>query len=159
MSEIFRFLMMRPPQPADPVTVTPSSKYLTRLDEARNHAEGRVALREASEAVVSDYAVTSIDDLPMARALLELDRVLRGLAADPPAGGMAAAVSKAVKDLLGDTPKKVMADPATTALSDELQDLLIAAKVLSRDGAVEAVRIETALRTLDLVRRLADGSM
>lgn len=158
MSEIFRFLMMRPPQPADPVTVAPSNKYLTRLDEARQHAEGRVAVREASEAVIRDHAVTSIDDLPKAGALIELDRVLRGIASDPPAGSMAAAVSKAVKDTLGDTPAKVMADPAIAALSQTLQDLLIAAKVLSRDGAVEAVRLETALRTLDLVRRFAQGS-
>src|SRR3954453_24067720 len=158
MSEIFRFLMLRPPEPADPVTVSPSSRYLTRLDEARQHGEGRIAVREASEAVIADYAVTTIDDLPMAGALLELDRVLRGLASDPPVGDMAAAVGKAAEDVLGDTPKKVMADPAITTLSERLQDLLIASKVLSRDGAVEAVRLETGLRTLDLVRRFADGT-
>lgn len=158
MSEIFRFLMMRPPEPADPVTVTPSRQYLERLDEARRHAEGRVAVRQASEAVIHDHAVNGIEDLPRAAALLDLDQVLRGLAAHPPPGSMAAAVAKAVKDTLGDTPAKVTADAATTTLRETLQDLLIAAKALSRDGAVEAVRLETALRALDLVRRLADGT-
>lgn len=158
MSEIFRFLMMRPAQPADPVVVTPSVRYLTRLDEARQHAEGRQALRDASEAIITERAVTSLDDLPMARGLLALDAALRALAGDPPSGSFGAAVTAAVKEHLGDTPKKIAADKDTVETKEALQDLLIAAKLLSRDGAIEAVRLETALRTIDLVLRLADRS-
>ena len=158
MSEIFRFLMMRPAEPADPVMVTPSAQYLTRIEEARQHTEGRQALREASEAIIADRAVGKIDDLPMAAGLLDLHAALHVLAEEPPPGNFGAAVSLAVKNHLGDTPKKVAADKDTAATREALQDLLIAAKLLSRDGAVEAVRLETALRILDLVQRLADGS-
>ncbi|GAA4757338.1 hypothetical protein GCM10023350_48670 [Nocardioides endophyticus] len=150
--------MMRPAEPADPVGVTPSAAYVARIDEARQHAEGREALKQASRAIIADHGVTRLDDLPVAVALLRLEAALRALAADAPAGSFVAAVTAAVKDALGDTPKKVIAAAATTRARETMQDLLIAAKLLSADDRVEAVRIETALRVLDLVRRIADGS-
>jgi hypothetical protein len=158
MNEIFRFLMMRPPEPADPVPVTPSQRYLTRIDEARQQAEGREALKQASRAIIADRAVTRLENLPVAVDLLGLEAALQALAADPPAGSFTAAVAAAIKAALGDTPKKVIAAAATAEAREVMQDLLIAAKLLSADDRVEAVRLETALRVLDLVRRIADGS-
>jgi hypothetical protein len=138
--------------------VTPSQRFLTLLVEARQHAEGREALREASEAIIAERAVTRLRDLPLAPRLLVLEEKLRELVSTPPKGAFAIAVADAVKDALGDSAAKVAADPNTGEVREILQDLLIAAKLLSRDGAVEAVEMETALRMLDLVVRLADGS-
>ncbi len=158
MSEIFRFLMMRPPEPADPVVVSPSQHFVDRVNEARQQAEARAAVKLASRVVIDDYGVSTVDTLPLAAKLIELDQALRALAGEPPAGSFAAAVATTIKDALGDTATKVMQDPETAEVREKLQDLLIAAKLLSKDDNVEAVRIETALRTLDIVRRIADGS-
>jgi hypothetical protein len=158
VNEIFRFLMLRPPQPADPVVVTPSQRFLTLLIEARQHAEGREALRQASQAIITERAVVSLDKLPLAAKLLVLEEKLRELTRTPPNGAFTAAVAGAVKDALGESAAKVAADPNTGEVREVLQDLLIAAKLLSRDGDVEAVQMETTLRMLDLVIRLADGS-
>jgi hypothetical protein len=75
-----------------------------------------------------------------------LEETLRRHAARPPQGRFANSAIAAVKDALGDTPKKSMADPATAQAREVLQDLLFAAKLLSGDHDVEAVRMETALR-------------
>jgi hypothetical protein len=159
VSEIFRFLMMRPPEPADPVTITPSQEFVDKVVEARQHLDAREAAKVASQAIVDKHRLAAVDGLPLAAKLLELDRVFRSLAANPPGGNFANKVAAKVRDTLGDTAVKVTQDPTTAMVREQLQDLLIAAKLLSRDGSVEAVRIETALRTLDIVRRVADGTV
>ncbi|MGC5022939.1 hypothetical protein [Micromonospora sp. DT47] len=140
------------------MVVTPSQRFLTRLEEARQHAEGREALRRASDAIIAERAVTSLSDVPLTDKLLALEATLRELTRTPPKGNFGIAVAGAIRDVLGQSAAKVAADPNTGEVREVLQDLLIASKLLSRDAAVEAVQVETALRMLDLVIRLADGS-
>jgi hypothetical protein len=70
--------------------------------------------------------VATLGDIPLVAALVTLEETLRGLAARPPQGRFANSAIAAVKDALGDTPKKSMADPATAQAREVLQDLLFA---------------------------------
>jgi hypothetical protein len=153
MNEIFRFLFLRPPAPGAAVDVTPSPEFGKALAGAGSGTDRRAGLKAAaSQFLASGHALDDLESLKLGDELLALQAKL--LALDDPDQKAAA---DAVKDVFGKEPGAVAKSPDFASDRERLADNLIAAKLLSRDGRVEAKRIESLLRVIDLVRRLAAG--
>ncbi|HEY7665396.1 MAG TPA: hypothetical protein VH934_19945 [Xanthobacteraceae bacterium] len=151
MDEIFRFLFLRPPAPAAAVTVQPSVNFARELasaDTASNRKEAQKAV--AATLVASARNVGALTDLGIGKELVALETALADIQDPTPAQ-----VTKAIKDVFGKTPAQVAKLPAFAQDRDRLSDNLIAAKLLSRDGPVEAKRLEALLRLMALIERVA----
>jgi hypothetical protein len=154
MNELFRFLMLRPAEPADPVPVGISEKFRAAIEQAPQGPE-RDPLKAAAAQVSRDYGLLSIDQMNLAPRMVHFGRALRDrLAGDPEKLDLAALVHKT----LGADPAAVVASGDFHEERLQLGDLLIAAKVLSTDGPVAAATIEDVLRLMDLVRTVAAGA-
>ena len=151
MDEVFRFLFLRPPAPGAPVTVQPSADFARELaaaDSAANCKEAQKAA--AAKLIASPRNIGALSDLGIGSQLIAFEAALAGLLDPTPAQ-----VTKAVKDIFGKTSAQVVKLPAFAQDRDRLSDNLIAAKLLSRDGTVEAKRLEAALRLMALIERVA----
>ena len=151
MDEVFRFLFLRPPAPGAPVTVQPSADFARELaaaDSAANRKEAQKAA--AAKLIASPRNIGALSDLGIGSQLIAFEAALAGLLDPTPAQ-----VTKAVKDIFGKTSAQVVKLPAFAQDRDRLSDNLIAAKLLSRDGTVEAKRLEAALRLMALIERVA----
>ena len=155
MDELFRFLMLRPPEPGDPVKVDVSEKFRNAVAQAQQQYEGYEALRVAARAISKDLEIASFDELSLAPKILRLADRLRAQPGAQNGKAGKADLDDLVEEELGDDPAAVIKSKAFAAEWERLADLLVAAKILSRDGAVPAVRIEDVLRTMDLVRLIA----
>jgi hypothetical protein len=154
MSEIFRFLMLRPPEPAQPVKVGISPVFTEALKKALETNEGRDAVKVAASEVTVKQGVGSLAELTLAPKLLRLGRQIdRALDRDPHAD---VDVRALIKQIFDSTPLALVKSAEFKAERERLGDLLIAAKALSRDAQVPAVEIENVLRMMDVVQRVAD---
>ncbi len=151
MDEVFRFLFLRPPAPGAPVTVQPSADFARELAAANSAANRKEAQKAAAaKLIASPRNIGALSDLGIGSQLIAFEAALAGLLDPTPAQ-----VTKAVKDIFGKTSAQVVKLPAFAQDRDRLSDNLIAAKLLSRDGTVEAKRLEAALRLMALIERVA----
>ncbi|GAB3002041.1 hypothetical protein [Saccharothrix stipae] len=153
MEEIFRFLLLHPPAPATAVDVLASDDFAAALAEAHDAPDSKTALKTAAARLVAnERGLTDLGKLANATALWHTERALRGTDAPTRAD-----VEQAVADGFGEPPSQVVEAPAFTADRELLSDNLIAAKLLSRDGAVEARTMEDLLRLMAVIDRVAAG--
>jgi hypothetical protein len=151
MNEIFRFLFLRPPAPGTALDVVPSSAFGKDLAAAGASSNRRSALKAAANKLLaSSEAIGNFDTLALGEKLLGFEQKLSELENPAPSY-----VSTAIKDAFGATASTVVANPDFAKDRDRLSDNLIAAKLVSRDGDVEAKRIEALLRLMDLISRIA----
>jgi hypothetical protein len=154
MNEVMRFLLLRPPEPGNPVVVRPSKPFADELAQAHQAPDRRAALKEvAGKLVSSARGLKALTNLSQGTQLLAAQAELAEKAA---AGEVAANdVGKAVKDAFGKPAAQVVKAPEWAADRDQLADNLLAAKLLSRDGEVEARSMEALLRLIALIERVA----
>ena len=153
MNEVFRFLFLRPPAPGTPIAVNPSQEFAKDLSVAAGSADRKQALKAASARLMSSgRGLTKFSDLNFGAGLVAAQAALASL--DDPAPDK---TRDAIKHALGKTPGQLMNDGKIAGDRDRLSDNLIAAKLLSQDGGVEARQIEALLRVIDLIARLAQN--
>lgn len=158
MEEIFRFLMLRPPEPADPVQIDVSARFREAVVEAQQQHEGRDALRVAAEVITRERGISAFGDLALAPRIVVLGARLDAELVGNDDEECEPDLSAIIEEELGARPTEVAASEDYVLERERLSDLLVAAKILSRDAAVPAARIEDVLRLMDLVRRVAEGT-
>jgi hypothetical protein len=147
MDEIFRFLFLQPPAPGKPVTVTPSAAFAADPAQAQDAPNRKAALKGvAAQLVSSARGVGKLADLTLGAALIATQEALAAL--DDPTSEQA---TEAVKTAFGKPPGQVAGSPDFAKDRDRLADNLLAAKLLSRDHAVEARQMEALLRLMALM--------
>ncbi len=150
MDEVFRFLFLRPPAPGTSVTVEPSAEFAKQL-AGNGGAPSKDTQKAAAAALVgSPRNVSSLTDLGLGSQLVALQKALAAIASPT-----LAQLNKAVKDAFGKAPPAVVKMRSFSGDLSRLSDNLIAAKLLSRDGGLEAKLIEAALRLMALLQRAA----
>lgn len=151
MDEIFRFLFLRPPAPGKAVTVTPSAAFATELAQAHNSPNRKAALKAAAGKLVSSgRGVGKLADLALGNALVAAQEALAPLDDVKPEQ-----LAEIVKTAFGKPPGQIVGTAEFTKDRERLADNLLAAKLLSRDGAVEARQMEALLRLMVVIDRLA----
>ncbi|HEY7619204.1 MAG TPA: hypothetical protein VH834_05490 [Solirubrobacteraceae bacterium] len=152
MDEIFRFLFLRPPDVGSAVTVTPSQDFGKQLAAADTANDRKAAFKRAAGALVgSARGLQSIDELAVGAGLTAVAAALEADEA-PDRNDLV----DAVEAQFGMGPVDLVKDDRFAADKERLADNLIAAKLLSSDGAVTARRLESLLRLMTLIERVAD---
>src|SRR5262245_5168840 len=124
MNEIARLLFLRPPAPAEPVVVFPSSSFAAALDRAHRASARITELKAVATALItSPQRVGTVDDLPNGR---QLETVLDQLGENPTAVNVADTVSA----VFGHSPARVVNAASWAADRGRIADNLIAAKLL-----------------------------
>lgn len=157
MDEVFRFLFLRPPAPGVPLVVQPSDAFAKDLKEAESARDRKEALkRAASKMVESDRGLARLEDLELGEKLLQALRSI-GSEEDP----SPERVEKIVREIFGTKPTQLVTAAEFAKDSARLGDNLLAAKLLSRDTSVEARLMESILRLMDVIERIAgsDGAL
>jgi len=150
MNEIFRFLFLRPPAPGAPLQVNPSETLAKALSEAGGAADRRASLKAAATKFLSSGGeIDDLSALKLGDKLAALESDLLGLKDPQPA-----AVKTAIQHAFSASAQTVAKGDDFKSDRERLRDNLIAAKLLSQDGPVEARRMESLLRVMDLVARL-----
>jgi hypothetical protein len=151
VNEIFRFLTLRPPAVGTPVTIAPSAGFtraLTGVSGEPDPGAARKAL--ATRMLSSSRGLAELDDLIFGAQLLRFEQLL-DTAEDPHRPELATMVQQ----VFDATATDVVNSESFTIDRERLSDNLLAAKLLSRDGAVPALRVEALLRLTDLLIKIA----
>lgn len=155
MDEIFRFLMLRPPQTGTAVEATPGSALAAKLTQAQAASGSRVRSMlktAASDFMASPRKIGSLADLNFGDQLSSLaDRFARWSKPDFDD------LDKAIEAEFGKPAADVAAIAGFKADRERISDHLIAAKLLSRDDGMPAATIERLLLVWDMVKRTADS--
>ena len=150
MDELFRFTVVRPPEPADVIEVAPSTALGRALDAARRGTDARQATKDAAAKYRAEHGLASIDDLPAGTDLAAIGAQLR--AVSPRTVDDA---SEVVSSTVGRDPAHVAPAPQLASARERVADELILAKLLSSDGLVASRRLEEILRALELLGALS----
>jgi hypothetical protein len=148
MDELFRFVVLRPPQQGDAIVLTDDSALHSSLVDAHDASDPHAAMQNVagmfmqSEDFVSDPSALSTPLVAVADTLEQTTAKSRD------------ALEKAVTNALGQQPKAVAQSDAFRADRHRLADSLLALKVSGPDG-VDADAILRATRAADVVERLA----
>ena len=154
MNDIFRFLMLRPPETGDAVEIAPSKDFGDALQAAANADNPKGAVKQAADALLnSGKGVDAVSDLALGPTVIELADAL-----DAAVPADVAALSDAIKTAFGMTADKIVSGDKFAADRDAASDSLLAMKLLSRDGGVEAKTLERVLRTMFLIDQVAAKS-
>ena len=79
MDELFRFTVVRPPEPADVIEVAPSTALGRALDATRRGTDARQATKDAAAKYRAEHGLASIDDLPAGTDLAAIGAQLRAV--------------------------------------------------------------------------------
>jgi hypothetical protein len=153
MDEIFRFLFLRPPDVGAAVPVNPSPGFAADLEEANSAEDRRAALKRAAAALIAtERGIAAIEELTLGAGLLALASAIEELDEPDPCN-----VGDAIQEIFERPASELVAADEFQTDRERLADNLIAAKLLSADGAVEARTIEALIRLMELIERIAAG--
>ncbi len=144
MNELFRFLMMRP---AD----LPRREDVRRLRPANiDLSKGRArAMRQAAEVLASESVPRTVEDVPLGPVARELAAALAARVLPPEEA------AELVERLTG-ARAETLVDDAFTASVARLDDVLVAAALVSGAPGVDARGLATVAQGLDVIRQVAE---
>lgn len=153
MDEIFRFLMLRPPQTGNALEVRPSKAYGGKLSHAQTDVPGRTrsALKAlAAQWLASAQRIDRIDALAFGKPLAAL--VERALQWHKPDFDD---LQRAIESIFGSPLESIAHNGEFHADHDRIADHLISAKLVSHDEGVAASQLERLYVLGDMVLRAA----
>jgi len=155
MDEIFRFLMLRPPQTGDALAVRPSKAFGTKLTRAQTSVASRTrsALKAlAVEWLASAQRIDTVDALAFGQPLAAL--VERALQWQQPDFDD---LQRAIKSIFGATAADIAGKAEFHADHERIADHLISAKLVSHDEGVAASQLERLYVLGDMLLRAAEN--
>ncbi|KRG43141.1 hypothetical protein ARC20_10160 [Stenotrophomonas panacihumi] len=153
MDEIFRFLMLRPPQTGNALEVRPSKAFGTKLSRAQTNVPSRTrsALKAlAVEWLASAQRIDSVDALAFGKPLAALvDRALQWQKPDFDD------LHRAIESIFGSPLETIAQSGEFHADHDRIADHLVSAKLVSHDEGVAASQLERLYVLGDMLLRAA----
>jgi hypothetical protein len=154
VDELFRFVVIRPPQPALPIAAAPSPALQAVLDASTRAPDRRQALKNRLAAYRDDDKHARVVDL---RSFDELRELAREFENERPrrADDATASVVRAT----GKQPAEFAKDADLGEARARLADELVIAHLLSSDGTPPAHELQSMLRAVVLVERLVERTL
>lgn len=156
MYDLFRFIVLRPAEPADPadiITVDNASELQTRLQEARASDHPRQEMRRvANEFMLTDSFVANSNQISFGSGL---DAFSTRLAAHPPEG--VESLNEAILSSFNMDASILASDSSLESDRVRLGDSLMSAKAGDPPAGADLSLLQRNLRLINLVQRIAIG--
>ena len=154
MFDLFRFIMLRPPQAPDQRQLTPlkdKTNFVNQLRQARDTRSPRDAMiRVATAFTKTEEFVSDQSPVGIQGKLEALEEAIR----DPHGPKDLRSLKTAVEKTFGASADKISASPEYSVAQNRLSDSILAAKVMSPRGDALS-RLTAGYTLLDLIARVA----